>query len=377
MLRILSPGLAAGLCLVVTSMASAAADRPIVDASDSRGALRLVSAGRAATIVLDADVDPGVRRAATDLSEDAFRVTGVRLGVTTAAPSGSDIVIVGVVGRSALLDRLAKAGRIDMSAVRGQWEASVTAVVVKPLPGIERAVVIAGSDKRGAIYGIYDLSEQMGVSPWYWWADVPVRHRDALFVRAGRYARPAPAVKYRGIFLNDEAPALSGWAYEKFGGFNSRMYAHVFELILRLRGNFLWPAMWGRAFNADDPDNPRLANEYGVVMGTSHHEPLMRAQAEWRGKGAWNYDTNGEVLRQFWADSLDRTKGFENIFSEEVSRLAKQALDEIMLATQDARGYHAMRRAAKDTARRLFDSRAADQFWDNLYVRAVGGTRSF
>ena len=189
-------------------------------------------------------------------------------------------MVVGVVGRSALLDRLARAGKIDLSAIRGQWEASVTAVVAQPWPGVERALVVAGSDKRGTIYGIYDLSEQIGVSPWYWWADVPVRHRDALFVRAGRYARPAPAVKYRGIFLNDEAPALSGWAYEKFGGFNSQLYAHVFELILRLRGNFLWPAMWGRAFNADDPQEPGAwPNEYGIVMGTSHHEPLMRAQA--------------------------------------------------------------------------------------------------
>jgi len=334
--------LAAGLCLAVPATSLAAIDRPLVDSSDSRGAVRLVSAGRAATIALDADADPGVRRAATDLAEDAFRVTGVRLGVTTAAPAGSDIVVVGVVGRSALLDRLARAGKIDLSAIRGQWEASVTAVVAKPWPGVERAVVVAGSDKRGAIYGIYDLSEQMGVSPWYWWADVPVRHRDALFVRAGRYARPAPAVKYRGIFLNDEAPALSGWAYEKFGGFNSRMYGHVFELILRLRGNFLWPAMWGRAFNADDPKNPALANEYGIVMGTSHHEPLMRAQAEWRGKGAWNYDTNAAVLRQFWADSLDRTKGFENIQTvgmrgdgdEPMSREANVALLERIVADQ-------------------------------------------
>jgi hypothetical protein len=167
----------------MASTSSAAVDRPIVDSSDSRGAVRLVSAGRAATIALDVDVDPGVRRAATDLAEDAFRVTGIRLGVTTAAPAGSDIVVVAVVGRSALLDRLARAGKIDLSAIRGQWEASVTAVVTKPWPGVERAVVVAGSDKRGAIYGVYDLSEQMGVSPCLV-ADVPVRHRDALFVRA-------------------------------------------------------------------------------------------------------------------------------------------------------------------------------------------------
>jgi hypothetical protein len=315
-----SAPLGAVLCLALASIAHAAVDRPVVDTADSRGAVRLVTAGKAATIVFDADADPGVRRAAGDLAEDVFRVTGVRAALSAKGPAlptkddaGSDIVIVGVAGRSALLDRLAKSGRIDLAPLRGTWEASTTTVVMKPWAGVARAIVIAGSDKRGAIYGVYDLSEAMGVSPWYWWADVPVRHKEALFVRAGRYGRPSPAIKYRGIFLNDEAPALSGWAFEKFGGFNSRMYAHVFELVLRLKGNFLWPAMWGRAFNADDPENPRLANEYGIVMGTSHHEPLMRAQAEWRGKGEWNYDTNGAVLREFWAQSLDRTKGFENL----------------------------------------------------------------
>jgi len=338
----LSAALLVAVCLTGPPAAQAAVERPTIDASDSRGALRLVAAGRAAPIVLDADADPGLRRAAGDLAEDTFRVTGLRPPVTTAAPAGADILIVGVAGGSALLDRLARAGKLDLGPVRGKWEASITAVIAKPWPGVERAVVVAGSDKRGAIYGLYDLSEQIGVSPWYWWADVPVRHREALFVRAGRYGRPEPAVKYRGIFLNDEAPALSGWAYEKFGGFNSTFYAHVFELILRLRGNFLWPAMWGRAFNADDPENPRLANEYGIVMGTSHHEPLMRAQAEWRGKGAWNYDTNGEVLRQFWAESLTRTKAFENLQTigmrgdgdEPMSREANIALLERIVADQ-------------------------------------------
>lgn len=141
--------------------------------------------------------------------------------------------------------------------------------------------------------------------------------RDAVFVKAGRYLVGEPVVKYRGIFLNDEQPALNGWAYEKFGGFNHQFYAHVFELILRLRGNYLWPAMWGRAFNDDDPSNAPLADEYGIVMGTSHHEPLMRAHDEWRryGEGPWNYSTNEKTLQAFWRGSVERTKRFENIMS--------------------------------------------------------------
>ena len=164
---------------------------------------------------------------------------------------------------------------------RGQWESALTTVVEQPMPGVRRALVIAGADKRGTIYGIYDLSEQIGVSPWYWWADVQVPHADALYVEPGRYVQPVPAVKYRGIFFNDEAPALSGWAKEKFGGMNHEFYTKVFELLLRLKANFLWPAMWNNAFAADDPLNAKLADEYGIVMGTSHEEPMMRAEKEW------------------------------------------------------------------------------------------------
>ena len=176
----------------------------------------------------------------------------------------------------------------------------------KPRSGINSALIIAGSDKRGTIYGIYDLSEQIGVSPWYWWADVPVAHQDALFVKPGKYVQGEPAVKYRGIFLNDEAPALTGWTKEKFGGFNHQFYVNVFELLLRLKGNYLWPAMWGNAFNEDDPLNPKLADEYGIVMGTSHHEPMLRAQQEWKrhGKGPWNYATNADVLAHFWDEGI-------------------------------------------------------------------------
>jgi hypothetical protein len=176
-------------------------------------------------------------------------------------------------------------------------------------------LVIAGSDKRGTIYGIYELSEQTGVSPWYYWADVPVKKQTDLYVKPGTYTDGEPAVRYRGIFLNDEAPALSGWAQETFGGFNSRFYAKVFELILRLKGNFLWPAMWGNAFYDDDPLNGPLADEYGIVTGTSHHEPLGRAHDEWRryGEGAWNYDKNPETLRKFWRSGMERMKDWERL----------------------------------------------------------------
>jgi hypothetical protein len=183
------------------------------------------------------------------------------------------------------------------------------------MPGVDRALVIAGSDKRGTIYGLYELSAQIGVSPWYWWADVPIARHASLYVLPGRRTQDEPAVTYRGIFFNDEAPALSGWARETFGGFNHRFYEKAFELILRLKGNYLWPAMWGNAFADDDSLNARLADEYGIVMGTSHHEPMTRAQQEWRryGKGPWNYEENADVLRDFWRKGIERMDGRENL----------------------------------------------------------------
>jgi hypothetical protein len=151
------------------------------------------------------------------------------------------------------------------------------------MPGIESALVIAGSDKRGTIYGIYDLSEQMGVSPWYWWADVPVAKKENVFVMPGTFTKGEPAVKYRGIFINDEAPCLTGWVKHTYGTDygDHRFYSRVFELILRLRGNYLWPAMWSWSFYADDPMNSKVADEMGVIIGTSHHEPMARNHQEW------------------------------------------------------------------------------------------------
>ena len=273
-----------------------------VEFAATPGSVRLASDGTATTILTDSQDYPGVLRAARDLQTDISRVTSIRPQmISDATAPATDVIIVGTLGKDRLIDRLVGEAKLDVAAIRGRWESFIIQVVSQPWPGVKRALVIVGSDKRGTIYGLYDVSEQIGVSPWYWWADVPVTHRNQLFVRAGRYVRGEPAVKYRGIFINDEAPALSGWVREKFGNYNHQFYEKVFELLLRLKANYLWPAMWNNAFNDDDPLNPKLADEYGIVMGTSHHEPMLRAQQEWKryGKGAWNYETNGDVLRAF------------------------------------------------------------------------------
>ncbi|MGH7616969.1 MAG: glycosyl hydrolase 115 family protein [Gemmatimonadaceae bacterium] len=251
---------------------------------------------------------PGVIRAAGDLGTDVGRVTSIASQVIADSAPHGQVVIIGTLGKSPVIDRLAADGKIDASVIRGKWEAFVRQVVDKPVPGVDKALVIAGSDKRGTIYGIYDLSQAIGVSPWYWWADVPTQHRADLYVGPGTRTLGEPAVKYRGIFINDEAPAFSGWAREKFGGINHKVYERMFELILRLKGNYLWPAMWGNAFADDDSLDTKLADEYGIVMGTSHHEPMTRAQQEWKryGKGPWDYGVNDSTLRDFWRAGIER-----------------------------------------------------------------------
>jgi hypothetical protein len=289
-----------------------------VETAPSDGGFALVQKGAVARIYVDNDDYAGVARSAHDLQADIQRVSGCTASFASDhALAGDNVVLIGTIGHSRMIDRLIRERKIDVSEMAGKWESTLIQVVPHPLPGVKIGLVIAGSDKRGTIYGIYDLSEQIGVSPWYWWADVPVKHKDALYVKAGRYVQGEPAVKYRGIFLNDEAPSLTGWVNEKYGGFNHQFYEKVFELLLRLKANFLWPAMWNSAFNEDDPVNPKLADEYGIVMSTSHHEPMLRAQQEWKrhGTGEWDYTTNSKVLDAFWEQGIERNKNYESVIT--------------------------------------------------------------
>lgn len=283
----------------------------------SAGAFPLAQDGRVVPWVVSSADHAGVLRVMGHLEDDLQRVTGSRPErLMDRPPSSGPVVIAGTLGRHGLIDRLVSEGRFDTTGLSGRWEMYVIQAVREPFPGIPEALLIVGSDKRGTIFGMFEMSKQMGVSPWYWWADVPAKRSSELYILPGRHSDGEPKVRYRGIFINDEAPAMSGWTTEKFGGFNAKMYAHVFELILRLKGNFLWPAMWGRAFYDDDPENPRLADEYGVVISTSHHEPMMRAHDEWRrygGGGVWNYERNERSLREFWRAGIRRMGSYESV----------------------------------------------------------------
>jgi Glycosyl hydrolase family 115/Gylcosyl hydrolase family 115 C-terminal domain len=310
--------IALSFSLAAASIALAIESNSYVSADAGAGRFALAAASKPAPLVVSTDDWPGVVRAAKNLQADIHAVTGAEPQFSTGeVPAGTSVVLIGTLGKSPLIDKLVADKKLDAADLAGKWETFVLQVVDKPLPGVDSALVIAGSDKRGTIFGIYDLSTQIGVSPWSWWADVPVRSQHELYVLPGRHTRGTPAVKYRGIFINDEAPELTGWVKQNFKGFNHEFYEHVFELILRLKGNYLWPAMWQpQAFSDDDPENPRLADEMGVVIGTSHHEPLMRAHDEWTryGKGAaWNYEQNEEMLKQFWAGGVKRMGNYESI----------------------------------------------------------------
>ena len=281
--------------------------------------LALVSAGKPLPIVVSSNDNPAVLHAAKNLQKDFERVTGILpfMGDDTQAKTA---IIIGTLD-SPLIKEMVSKGKIDAGQLVGLTEKYMITTVTDPADGINEALVITGSDRRGVVYGIYEISEQIGVSPWYDWADVPVARQQNLSIARGTYTAGEPAVRYRGIFLNDEAPCLTGWVKNTYGTDygDHNFYARVFELILRLRGNFLWPAMWSWAFYADDPENSRVADEMGVIMGTSHHEPMARNHQEWARKrgeyGAWNYATNKKVIDKFFTEGIERAKNTEDLIT--------------------------------------------------------------
>ena len=293
--------------------------------SKSAGCITIVGSSEAntAAIVVDTNDDAVVQLAANLFADDVGRVTGRRPLVTNSAASGPQMIIAGTLGRSAFIDGLAKDGKLqDLDKIQGRWEATLWEVVMHPLPGIERALVIVGSDRRGTAYGLMQLSEKIGVSPWNWWADVPLAHHDALAVKIASPQTDAPGVKYRGIFINDEDWGLNPWASKtldpKFGNIGPKTYAKVFELMLRLRLNYIWPAMHAcSAEFASVPENIALADKYGIVAGSSHCEPMLCNNVHWNEKkmGRWNYLINRDTIYSYWEENVKARRGDEAVWT--------------------------------------------------------------
>ncbi|KAK1147750.1 ATP synthase mitochondrial F1 complex assembly factor 1 [Aspergillus melleus] len=308
---------------------NALAQEPTIAFHSGKDSVRLGGKGTSGVILLDGDDWPGVIRAAGDLAADFGRVTGTNLtrhllnGTTSNSYHAKTAIIAGTIGHSELLDSLISSGNIDVNSTEGKWEAFQTELVKNPIDGVANALVIAGSDKRGAIYGLYDISEQIGVSPWYWFADSAPAQHPHIYALNKKKTQGSPSVKYRGIFINDEQPAITNWINAnypegKYGpGFNADFHSHVFELLLRLRANYLWPASWNNVFHLDDPRNSPTADEYGIVTGTSHTEPMMRWTKEQHLllNGDWNWDTNRENVTVFFKEGAERTKDFESLYT--------------------------------------------------------------
>lgn len=317
----IQPGKRACILLILwaSAISAQAIDKPsYVEHAPQSGSLSVVGSEYLSNIYVDAQDDDAVQHAARALRSDIQRVTGKQPQIVRSADGlGKHSIIMGTLGQSELIDRLVADGAFDPSDIVGAWDGFHMEVIDNPLPDMERALVIAGSNRRGAAYGAYDLAEQIGVSPWHWWADVPVKTSDQLYIKRGTRIQEVPTVQYRGIFLNNEWPALTTWVHAKKDGYHHEFYVHVFDLIMRLKGNFLWPAMWNNAFADEDELNMILAHEYGVVVSTSHHEPMMRWDKEWNwyGEGAWEYSTNGENLREFWREGPKRHKNYDSIYT--------------------------------------------------------------
>jgi hypothetical protein len=306
------------LLLSFSSLCMGLGEKTYLTSKAKAGDLTLVGNSLTATLYVDAKDHAGVQRAARNLQRDIEKVTSKKPVLSNDENSlQNQAVLIGTIGQSQLIDALIANKKIDVSGIKDQWDAYQISVVQNPTPTIKQALVIVGSNKRGTSYGIYDLTEQIGVSPWYWWADVPVKKKSAIYIAQNTLVQEMPRVKYRGIFLNDEAPALTNWVKKNHGDYNHEFYEKVFELLLRLKANYLWPAMWNNAFADDDIQNMILADEYGIVMSTSHHEPMMRADKEWNrhGNGPWEYSKNPKNLYDFWVNGAKRNKNYESVYT--------------------------------------------------------------
>ena len=318
------------LFLIISTSAAGTSTSPFTFQENGGDGYQLGGPGIAPEIRVAPDEFPGVIRAANDLAIDFGRVLGVNATVVSANWNTTvstnplkPIILVGTAGHSSLIDNLVASGKLTTAAISDKWETFSYQVIPAPWQGKDAVLTISGSDMRGTIFGIYDISEQIGVSPWYWWADVAPVKRQYIYARGPAVVQGPPSVKFRGIFFNDESPCLTSWGHVNFkdsqygSPFITDFYKRVFELVLRMKANYVWPAMWSSMFYLDDAKNGPTATEYGVFMGTSHHEPMARADKEQSRflKGSWDWRSNKANVQNFMQEGVTRSKNWSTVYT--------------------------------------------------------------
>ena len=286
-------------------------------------------------MLLDGNALPGVKRIAGTVAHDMELVFGTAPEILfrdiTKQPDLKEIIsvqgiMIGTLGHSRMIEQIESQGLLSFEEIRGKREVYAFLLLECPEGGSAPSLVIAGSDKRGTIYGLFHLSELLGVSPLVKWNQVrPVKRSRVSVTERDQIISREPSVRFRGFFINDEWPAFGNWCNRHFGGFTKDCYADIFELLLRMKGNYLWPAMWSSIFSDDGPGllNAELADELGIVMGLSHHEPCLRHGEEYkylRGKDsvygdAWDFSKNEAEITRFWKDGLIRSGKYENVIT--------------------------------------------------------------
>jgi hypothetical protein len=283
----------------------------------------IVTTHGATAIYTDAGDFEVVKKSAEIFASDVERVTGKKPSIVQSRDEiPQNLILVGTIGKNKLLDELIATKKLNIDSIQNQWERYCIQTVQNPFPGVQQALVIAGSDRRGTAFGIFSVSQAIGVSPWYWWADVPIQKSAALGIKQCNYISKSPRVKYRGIFINDEDWGIFQWAKNTFepeyNNIGPKTYEKIFELMLRLRLNYIWPAMHEctKEFGSV-PENYKLADQYGIVAGSSHCEPMLCNNANWDQKvrGAWNYSLNRDTIYNYWESSVKERGSFEAVWT--------------------------------------------------------------
>lgn len=323
-----------GMLLLSSSVALAQVS--LSQNSSGSNVFSLVGKKDKACVYYDAQDFEVVKTTAGLFANDVKEVSGQILGVaTTKETPQKNCIIVGTLGHNEWIDQMIAKKKLDVETLKNRWESYLVQLVRNPLPGVDKALVIVGSDRRGAAYGLLSVSRTIGVSPWYWWVDAPIVKKDQLHLKVDKYISKEPTVKYRGIFINDEDWGLYRWSKRNFekevGNFGPRTYAKICELLLRLQANYLCPAMHdaSMAFHRI-PENRVVADRFAIIMGSSHCEPLLfNTASEWKRDkmGEWDYINNKKGVDSVLNARVKECAPFENVYTLALRGLHDRAMN--------------------------------------------------